>query len=320
MFSSLEQAKTYMVSVLDNKKRWMVCLMIFIAVSSFAYAVADADKDGIPDSEDSCSGSETTVVDIIGCSCSQKLAAGGIWSCSDDGNECTKTCGELGGKAYCNLWDYTICPNDQITTNQNAAASQCIGYNQNTENELCCTGYELKTDLNKSKTEMTCCNPSECAKEGECKGENTLAGKMKCIDGEWVDITVQTQTAMPQEDNAAVGQGYDIVQDDIPELPGSKTTGAKTGKAIGTVIEDSITKDEKFNWWYIILIIMVCIGIATFVYSENSKKKDIEQIVAYLQENLKKGYPAIALKQKLQQEGWGAEIIEKAFNMVLENK
>ena len=321
MFSSLELTKIYMVSVLDKK---IICLIMIVILSSLAYAIADADQDGVPDSEDQCAGSDTTVVDILGCSCSQKTnGCAENWCCLDDGNTCTDSCGQIGGKAYCNLWNYNLCPNDQITQNQNTAAANCIAYNQNTNdiNGICCTGFLLKEDLNSTETKMTCCNPSQCSKNKECVNANTLVGQKKCVNGEWTQIAVQqTDDIVQQEDDTIVGQGYNApVQNQQAAQIQDDLTGTRTGQAI-VVNPDTSVEQDSSSWWYIILIVMVCIGIATFVYSENTKKKDLEVVMNYLQENLKKGYPAIALKQKLEQEGWGADIIENAFNRLLTNK
>ena len=85
--------------MLDKK----IILLISLILASFVYAsVSDSDLDGVPDENDKCSGSKTTIVDINGCSCEQK-------NCIDHGDECTILCGEQAGEAVCNLWDYEKC-------------------------------------------------------------------------------------------------------------------------------------------------------------------------------------------------------------------
>ncbi len=60
-----------------NRKSGAVLLLLIIFVMLSAYVsyatVPDADGDGVPDADDKCSGSLTTVVDQFGCTCAQKI-------------------------------------------------------------------------------------------------------------------------------------------------------------------------------------------------------------------------------------------------------
>ncbi len=96
-----------------KKRVYLVFLMILLLASLSFAAVPDADKDGVPDSQDYCPGSLSTVVDQYGCTCAQKTninycEQGARTSapicCHSDNNPCTDDCSANDiGKAACNL-------------------------------------------------------------------------------------------------------------------------------------------------------------------------------------------------------------------------
>ena len=77
------------------KKIIFLLFFILALFASVGYAaVPDSDQDGVPDANDQCPDSNTTVVDQFGCSCQQK-------NCPSDNNVCTDDCSVVNGLANC---------------------------------------------------------------------------------------------------------------------------------------------------------------------------------------------------------------------------
>ncbi|GEM_PF-3087554 len=85
------------------KKGGYIALIVVFLVLAISFAgisnaqVADSDRDGVPDAQDRCSNSQTTVVDQYGCTCAQK-------NCPSDNNPCADDCGPNNlGRAECGI-------------------------------------------------------------------------------------------------------------------------------------------------------------------------------------------------------------------------
>ena len=78
-------------------KKIVFMVILVLLFSTLSYSLEqDADRDGVPDAEDRCANTQTTIVDQFGCSCAQK-------SCTPDNNPCTDDCGSANGLAACNV-------------------------------------------------------------------------------------------------------------------------------------------------------------------------------------------------------------------------
>ncbi len=76
-----------------------ICFLFASIIFIFSVnAVPDSDFDGVPDADDRCPNSETTIADQFGCTCSQK-------NCASDNNPCTDDCAVVEGLASCNVID-----------------------------------------------------------------------------------------------------------------------------------------------------------------------------------------------------------------------
>src|SRR3989338_4501827 len=88
------------------KKSVLLFVLVLPLILTISHAVPDADSDGVPDEDDRCPNSDTTIVDQFGCACSQK-------NCVADDNPCTDDCRAINGIAVCRYInnDANSCPN-----------------------------------------------------------------------------------------------------------------------------------------------------------------------------------------------------------------
>ena len=96
------------------KKGVMLLFLVLLLAPLSSAQVQDADQDGVPNANDKCPDSATNVVDVIGCTCTQKTQSNcasayqGAQCCQADNNPCTDDCATDNiGKASCNLADNT---------------------------------------------------------------------------------------------------------------------------------------------------------------------------------------------------------------------
>ena len=86
------------------KKGVLLFLFLSILLVPFSASVPDADLDGVPDANDNCPNSDSTVVDQFGCTCEQK-------NCITDDNPCTDDCGIVRGLPSCGtFYNKNTCP------------------------------------------------------------------------------------------------------------------------------------------------------------------------------------------------------------------
>ena len=113
-------------------------LILGLIVLPLGLAVPDEDSDGVPDDADQCLGSQTSVVDLTGCSCDQKLVedCSGPWCCVPDLDSCTSGCAESDFLAACNVFDASACPDEQGQLQPCNPGYRCI------TSELCLGAYE----------------------------------------------------------------------------------------------------------------------------------------------------------------------------------
>ena len=113
-------------------------LILGLIVLPLGLAVPDEDSDGVPDAADQCLGSLTSIVDLTGCSCDQKLVedCSGPWCCVPDLDSCTSGCAESDFLAACNVFDASACPDEQGQLQPCNPGYRCI------TSELCLGTYE----------------------------------------------------------------------------------------------------------------------------------------------------------------------------------
>jgi hypothetical protein len=70
----------------------------------------------------------------------------------------------------------------------------CLGYGEASPNSSvnCCAGLEFRAFNFGNASDGICCNPNECAREGNCVDSSfaRLDWRIACRDGEWVDVDV----------------------------------------------------------------------------------------------------------------------------------
>ncbi len=173
-------------------------ILVFLLLTILSNAaVPDSDKDGVPDSDDRCSNSETTQVDQFGCSCAQKTLSDckskfpNAVCCAPDNNPCTDDCiADNVGRVSCSYFPNEkpcqggYCSQGRCDTNIVVEAVICKFKNLNTEQRCYsdkgrCFGKRIcKADL-KGRKEEKIVWKSSCSKE---EITTTIDGKDKDIE------------------------------------------------------------------------------------------------------------------------------------------
>src|SRR3989338_3598025 len=85
-------------------KKFILLLFLFLILINLSSAVPDLDQDGVPDANDNCPNSDSTVVDQFGCSCEQK-------NCPlvDANKPCISRCGVINGIPTCGAYNNNEC-------------------------------------------------------------------------------------------------------------------------------------------------------------------------------------------------------------------
>lgn len=142
--------------------RKLILGIFFVCLINVVFAgVQDSDMDGVPDANDKCAGSDTIIVDLNGCSCSQKtdslcfnyLKYQEAECCINDQDKSTELCGEEGGKAVCNL---KLLEESSAAGASNIASGKCID---------CSTKFELSCQKSKRIAKWgSRCKEKACSK------------------------------------------------------------------------------------------------------------------------------------------------------------
>ena len=139
---------------------FLLFLIGILFVSIIYAAVSDSDQDGVPDANDRCPDSDTTVVDQFGCSCSQK-------DCPNDNNPCTDDCSIIDGLPTCGAFNNNnnqcpggYCSNGKCETQFIKEQVKCV-FEDSTDTQEC---YNSKGD---KCTDVETCVVDIKGKKGE---------------------------------------------------------------------------------------------------------------------------------------------------------
>ncbi len=146
-----------------------MCLCFLLVLINLVYAIVpDEDRDGIPDLEDNCSGSDG-VVDVYGCDCDQKTKSGceGDWCCLED------VCIEYDFRASC-MYDFdgdgVFNVNDKCV---NTGANEIVDGSGCSCSQKTCDDDNLCTDDYCNDTKAECFfvsnNDNYCGDEKRCE-------------------------------------------------------------------------------------------------------------------------------------------------------
>ena len=168
------------------KKDALIFFLVIFLLIPFSAAVPDADQDGVPDPQDKCPASDSTVVDQFGCSCSQK-------NCVPDDNPCTDDCGVINNLPVCNAIN-----NDNECPSGYCSGGKCISESTPetppAKNPTCVDSdggedYYVKGTASVNAKDYTdYCSDSSILAEYYCDTSNNVAEKLftcpsGCKDG-----------------------------------------------------------------------------------------------------------------------------------------
>ena len=265
--------------VLDKK---ILIIILIISTNIVLGGVADKDVDGVPNEKDLCPNSKTTIVDPNGCSCIQKTSLNCETSCCQvTENPCVQQCGESGGQAICNLWDYNICP---------------------IQNEITETVEKTRPAQTIKKIETT--QPIESNQQAQ-----VIVQEQPNNQKEIIEPIAQEQIPPPQKQ---------VVQQQTTNQLNNEILPSKTGGAF-LAPQSKNEQIKQLSMIIIPSIILIIIIILILIHLKKQSKK-IKTVKGYIKQNIINGYSIQTLEDHLRTHGWDPKILKKVIKQLLKEK
>ncbi|MFH1641872.1 MAG: hypothetical protein ABIC04_03150 [Nanoarchaeota archaeon] len=309
-----------------------ITIFIWITLLSIGLAAAfpDIDKDNIADDFDKCAGTDATLVDIDGCSCSQKTDI----SCSSKytGARCcqdNEVCATIDFKIRCspdsdkdNIADeIDNCPS-KANPNQDDSNNNKIGDICDTVEEVISLEPEtISKGLSKETVKNTFIQNWEYDEDDELLIIRYLHSRH---DVEIYYDEPEHNVKIIDTTSLIFNEGWEenklkLTLEGSPDDQGITKLKSEV-KPAKIRIDDKLLKEVSMNfpYWIIIVLTVTVVILSGFIMSQRKKTmlEDLLEIKTYVIDAINRGYTKSQIKQGLITDGWNKTLVEKAMNSI----